>query len=120
MKYLPYPEYPREIPQTGDHSILRLIPPAELQVSDKDLFPAETLVIKPFYMSETPVPNQQYINFLNSVIDRVQVKVSDVYLNDRLVLKLSEKIRAAISNLFLGACSKKNRLLPKNSPQRIA
>lgn len=33
------------------------------------------------------------MDFLNSVIDRARMKDSDVYLDDRLVLKLSEKIR---------------------------
>jgi serine/threonine-protein kinase len=93
VKYLPYPDKPQQISQTGDHSILRLIPPAQLQMEEKNLFPAGALMIKSFYMSETPVTNQQYVDFLNSVIDKVRVKESDVYLEDRLVLKLSEKIR---------------------------
>ncbi len=93
VKYLPSPDAPLQITQPGDHSILRLIPPAEVELRDKDLFPAKTLRIESFYMSETPVTNQQYVNFLNSVIDRVRVEASDVYLDDQLVLKLSEKIR---------------------------
>ena len=93
VKYLPRPDFPVQISDTGDHSILRLIPPAELQVRVRGLFPAETLMIKSFYMSENPVTNQQYVDFLNSVIDRVRVNNSDVYLDDQLVLKLSEKIR---------------------------
>lgn len=65
--------------------------------------------IKSFYMSETPVTNQQYVDFLNSVLDRVRVKESDVYLNDRLVLKLSEKIRGYKPIVF-----ENNRFIIKN------
>jgi serine/threonine-protein kinase len=90
---MPYPDYPMKISDTSDHSVLRLIPPAELQLRDKEIFPAETIAINSFYLSETPVTNQQYVNFLNSVINRVRVEESDVYLDERLVLKLSEKIR---------------------------
>lgn len=93
VKYLPHPDYPKQITKTADHSVLRLIPPAELQIGGNDLFPSETIRIDAFYLAETPVTNQQYTDFLNSVIDRIQVKESDVYLDDRLVLKLSEKIR---------------------------
>jgi len=92
VKYLPYPEHPMQITQTADRSILRLIPPARFQVRDKDLFPVQTISVDSFYMSETPITNQQYVNFLNSIADRVRVEESEVYLDDALVLKLSEKI----------------------------
>ena len=40
-----------------------------------------------------PITNQQNVDFLNINLDKIRAIDSDVYLDDRLILKLIEKIR---------------------------
>jgi hypothetical protein len=76
-----------------DKSILHYIPSTELELVDKNLLGQANIAVGAFYLSETPVTNQQYIAFLNINMNRVKVVDSDVYLDELLVLKISERIR---------------------------
>jgi serine/threonine-protein kinase len=90
---LPYTDLFSPIFRSADKSMLRLIPPAELELAGENLLGSGKVAVAPFYLSESPVTNQQYIGFLNANLDRIRVVESDVLLDERLVLKLSEKIR---------------------------
>jgi hypothetical protein len=89
------PQFRDSIPtiRAKDNSILHFIPPTELELADKNLLGQTNITVKPFYLSETPVTNQQYIAFLNENMNRVKVVDSDVYLDELLVLRISERIR---------------------------
>ncbi|RJQ62943.1 MAG: serine/threonine protein kinase [Desulfobacteraceae bacterium] len=93
IKQTPTPENLKQTLQARDNSVLHLIPPAELELQDAEILGRAKVVLKPFYMAESPVTNQQFVMFLNQIIDRIEVKESSVYLDGTLVLKLSEKIR---------------------------
>jgi eukaryotic-like serine/threonine-protein kinase len=93
VNYLPAAGNLKSVIYNKDRSELRLIPPAELQFADKELLGVPTLTVPPFYISHTPITNQQFVNFLNASIERVTVADGDVFLNEQLVLKISEKIR---------------------------
>jgi len=90
---LPAPGDLKSVIQNKDRSELHLIPPAELRFSDKELLGVQTVTVPAFYISHTPVTNQQFVIFLNANIERVTVTEGDVFLNEQLVLKISEKIR---------------------------
>lgn len=87
------PENLKQILRTRDNSALHLIPSAELELADANEIGPSKISIKPFYMAESPITNQQFVTFLNGIIERIDVKESSVYLEDKLVLKLNEKIR---------------------------
>jgi hypothetical protein len=87
---------PTEIPPTirgKDKSILHLLPGGQLQLADKIAFGNIEPVVMPFYLSETPITNGQYIAFLNDNLDKVKVIDMDVYFDDALVLRIGERIR---------------------------
>jgi len=93
VRYVPQPSDSIQTIRAKDKSILHFIPPTELELVDKNLLGQTNITVTPFYLSETPVTNQQYIGFLNENINRVKVVESDVYLDELLVLKISERIR---------------------------
>jgi serine/threonine-protein kinase len=98
-----YGEYPRGLKQivhADDDSILHLIPSMELERPAGNPFGESRVSSKSFYLSESPVTNQQYVEFLNINLDRVENNASDVLLDGRLILKLSEKIRGYKPILF--------------------
>ena len=98
-----YGEYPKGLKQIvhgADDSILHLIPSMELERPAGNPFKESQGSSKSFYLSETPVTNQQYVEFLNTILDRVENTASDVRLDGRLILKLSEKIRGYQPILF--------------------
>lgn len=98
-----YGEYPRGLKQivpADDDSILHLIPSMELERPAGNPFGESRVSSKSFYLSESPVTNQQYVEFLNTHLDRVKINASDVLLDSRLILKLSEKIRGYKPILF--------------------
>lgn len=98
-----YGEYPKGLQRTihaDDDSILHLIPPMELERPAGDPFGNSRISSKSFYLSESPVTNQQYVEFLNTNLDRVENNASDVRLDGRLILKLNEKIRGYKPILF--------------------
>jgi hypothetical protein len=92
-RYVPQPSDSIQTIRAKDKSILHFIPPTELELVDKNLLGQTNIAVTPFYLSETPVTNQQYIAFLNENMNRVKVVDSDVYLDELLVLRISEKIR---------------------------
>ncbi len=49
--------------------------------------------VKSFYMSETPVTNQQYVDFLNQVLPNIKVEDGHVQHNEKTWLRLGEVIR---------------------------
>ena len=73
-----------------DNSDLHLIPPTELELKNKNVLGSSYIALKAFYLSESPITNQQYVAILKANLDRIQI---DVNLDGRLVLMLSEKIR---------------------------
>lgn len=93
ITYLVYPDTIPETLRSGDGSMLHLIPPASIRFSSNTVLDLKEFSTDPFYLSEMPVTNQQYVDFLNINLDKIRVIDSDVYLDDRLILKLSEKIR---------------------------
>ena len=76
-----------------DNSDLHLIPPIELELKNKNVLGSSHIALKAFYLSESPITNQQYVAILKANLDRIQIDESDVNLDGRLVLMLSEKIR---------------------------
>jgi serine/threonine-protein kinase len=93
VNYLPVPGDLKSVIRAKDKSQLHLIPPAELQLAEKELLGVQKVVVPAFYISHTPITNQQFVNFLNANMDRVTVTEGDVFLDERLALKISEKIR---------------------------
>jgi hypothetical protein len=93
IRPLPYTDSPIASSRSGDKSVLKLVPPAELELADENVLGSKKIMIEAFYLSEAPITNQQYIGFLNSNMDRVKVVDTDVLLDGRLALKISEKIR---------------------------
>lgn len=93
ITYLPYPTTIQGSFRSEDGSTLHLIPPATISFSSSTVFNLKEFSISPFYLSEMPITNQQYIDFLNKNLNRIHVAKSDVYLDNQLILKLSEKIR---------------------------
>ncbi|MFZ2631431.1 MAG: protein kinase [Desulfosalsimonadaceae bacterium] len=90
---LPYPDTLGEISHSEDGSTLHLIPPAELKLSSDNPLGIEKVAIAPFYFSENPITNQQYVAFLNNNINKIKILEKDVYLDSQLILKTSEKIQ---------------------------
>ena len=93
LRYLPFSDSFDPVIRSKDMSTLRLIPPAELENSDGNLLGPGKITIEPFYLSESPITNQQYVDFLNENLSRVKMVDSDVFLEGQLALKISEKIR---------------------------
>ncbi len=96
VEKITYPAYPDTIQESlrsGDGSMLHLIPPATISFSSNTVFNSKEFSTDPFYLSEMPITNQQYVDFLNKNLNRIRVAESEVYLGNRLILKLSEKIR---------------------------
>jgi serine/threonine-protein kinase len=93
VRPLPYTDSPLASSRSGDKSVLKLVPPAEIELADENVLGSKKIMIEAFYLSEAPITNQQYIGFLNSNMDRVKVVDTDVLLDGRLALKISEKIR---------------------------
>jgi serine/threonine protein kinase len=79
--------------QADEHSILHLVPSMELELEPENPFGEEQISIDAFYLSESPITNEQYVEFLNTNLDSIEIVETDVFLGGRFVLKLSEKIR---------------------------
>jgi hypothetical protein len=78
---------------SSEESVLLLIPPIKIELEPESPFGEKQIALNSFYLSENPITNEQYVNFLNSNLDRTEHTENGVYFDDRLVLKLSEKIR---------------------------
>lgn len=88
-----YPDTLENTLRSEGGALLHLIPPATVTFSSSTILGLKEISTEPFYLSDTPVTNQQYVNFLNQNLGRIRVVESEVYLDDRLILKISEKIR---------------------------
>lgn len=96
------PQKLKTILRAEDSSNLHLIPPTELELAGENPLQESRLSIDAVYISENPITNQQYVAFLNTNLDRIDVVDSDVQLEEHLVLKLSEKIRGYKPIVFDG------------------
>lgn len=85
-----------------DNSDLHLIPPIALELKNKNVLGSSDLALNAFYLSENPITNQQFVAFLNANLDRITIQESDVLLDGRLAIKLSEKIRGYKPIVFDG------------------
>ena len=92
----------KQITRARDNSDLHLIPPIELELKNKNVLGSSHIALNAFYLSESPVTNQQYVAFLNANLARIKIEESDVLLDGRLVIKLSEKIRGYKPIVFEG------------------
>jgi serine/threonine-protein kinase len=91
-----YGELPQGLKQlihSDGNSRLHLVPPMELELELENPFGEKKLSLGAFYLAESPVTNEQFIDFLNSIIDKLTIVESDVLLDDQIIIKLSEKIR---------------------------
>ena len=77
----------------SDNSIMQLVPPMKANLQEKTPFNEIEYQLSPFYLSESPITNQQFVSFLNTIIDKLEIKESDLLLDGKIILKLSEKIR---------------------------
>ncbi len=104
VQYQPYPDHLEKSGRAPDNSILHLIPPAEIDVPEgmDGVLESGKRKIDAFYMTESPVTNQQFVAFLNRNLDRIRVVESEVYFDDVPVLRLSEKIRGYKPIVFDG------------------
>ncbi|MDD3815862.1 MAG: SUMF1/EgtB/PvdO family nonheme iron enzyme, partial [Desulfocapsaceae bacterium] len=80
--------------QGKDYDIMRLVPGGEITLP-QDFGPdgGNSVKVKSFYMNETPITNQQYVDFLNKVVSRVRVESDVVRSNDQIWLMLGEVTR---------------------------
>lgn len=87
------PEGRQQLMHGVDNSMLRLVPSVKLELNPQNPFREKQISLDAFYVSESPVTNEQFVDFLNVNIDKLTQADSDVLLGDHLVVKLSEKIR---------------------------
>ena len=102
---LVYGQLPKGFKQTihaDDNSILRVVPPIGMKLMPENPFGEKEISSEAFYLSESPITNDQYVIFLNANIDRIERNDDDIIFNGQLVLKLSEKIRGYKPILFDG------------------
>ncbi|MGB3226223.1 MAG: protein kinase [Desulforhopalus sp.] len=91
-----------DIFHANDNSIMTLIPGLRINLPENTDQSFDEYAVDPFYLSENPITNQQFVAFLNGVIDRLKIQDSDLMLDGKLILKLSEKIREYKPILFDG------------------
>lgn len=96
------PKKQKHIIHAADDSMLRLVPSVELELIPENPFEKDQISTRAFYLSENPITNEQYVDFLNTNIGRVEYIDSEVRIDGRLVLKLSEKIRGYKPIVFDG------------------
>lgn len=78
---------------TDDSSTMHYIPGGYVKYpSDYGSFSEQNMNIKPFYLSSSPVTNQQYVNFLNEVRPRLSIENNVVKLGGKTWLRLGEFI----------------------------
>ena len=85
-----------------DNSIMTLIPGMRIKVLENKEQPFDENGVEPFYLSESPITNQQFVSFVNAIIDKVKIQDSDLMLDEKSILKLSEKIRDYKPIIFNG------------------
>jgi len=79
----------------GENStIFRLVPGGTVALAQNvQEQSGKILEVKSFYMSETPVTNQQYVNFLNQVLSNIKVEDGHVLRGENVWLRLGEVMR---------------------------
>jgi len=76
----------------GENSTaFRMIPGGEIALVQQG--GRKTLKVEPFYLSETAVTNQQYVDFLNQVLSRIRLQDGHVIHKGETWLRLGEVIR---------------------------
>lgn len=82
-----------EIP-ASDGSVMKLIPGGSFWVPKGfDNGPPRTVKLPPFYMDISPVTNQQFVDFLNSIRKELTVEDGAVRKNGRILLYLGEALQ---------------------------
>ncbi|MBW2347641.1 MAG: protein kinase [Deltaproteobacteria bacterium] len=82
---------------------LHLIPGGTVGLPNASGFPEmNSITLKPFYMDETLVTNHQYVDFLNRVISRIQVKEDVVKSKRRIWLLLGEVLEGYEPVIYRG------------------
>lgn len=72
----------------------RMIPGGKITLAKKSQEGAqETLTLEPFYLNETPVTNQQYVDFLNQVLSSIRLENGHIIHEDKTWLRLGEVVR---------------------------
>ncbi len=85
-----------------DNSMLRLVPSMDLKLGPENPFGEKKIALEAFYLSESPVTNEQFVDFLNVNIGKITHDDNDVLLDGHLIVKLSEKIRGYKPIIFDG------------------
>ena len=74
-----------------DFDTMHLVPGGKLTLPDAfGAGGAVTVDVKPFYMNETTITNQQYVNFLNKALPRIRVENGVVLGDDKIWLMLGQ------------------------------
>jgi formylglycine-generating enzyme required for sulfatase activity len=75
-------------------TIFRFIPGGRFTLkSNSKQQSGEPLQVEDFYVSETPVTNQQYVDFLNEFLPQIRMEEGQIFYKDKLLLKLGKVIR---------------------------
>ena len=97
-------EMPKGLPvqiSARDGSILKLIPGGQFYVpAGFDEKGARSVKLKPFYMDETPVTNQQFVDFLNAISKDLKVADGAVKENERILLYLGQVMQGYESIVY--------------------
>lgn len=90
--------------EAPDGSTLRLIPGGTLRLPSgfNNGTKEETVTIKPFYMDQTQITNDQYVRFLNQVLSMVHVEKGVVKSGDNIWLYLGDVMEGYEPIVFSG------------------
>ncbi len=101
---LPLPQGMKEVYREKDGSMMHLLPSLSMDYNDSSTEDGEKLenAINAFYISESPVTNQQFVAFLNANLSVTLIAKNEVFIDGHLILKLSEKIRGYKPIVFDG------------------
>jgi formylglycine-generating enzyme required for sulfatase activity len=76
-----------------DGTVLRLIPGGGFYVPEGfDEYGPRKVQIQPFYMDETPITNQQFVNFLNQIRSDINIEDGAVKKGKKIYLYLGEAL----------------------------
>ncbi len=86
-------KYPAKL-QTIDGTIMRLVPGGTFWMPGGfDRSASGIVKVEPFYMDETPVTNQQFVDFLNEIRGDLTVEDGAVKRDDKIYLYLGEALQ---------------------------
>lgn len=90
-------KYPEDVPMeasTPDGTVLRLVPGGDFRLPVYITGSAEVNVrVNPFYMDKTPVTNQQFVEFLNTISEGLTVEDEAVKKDGAIYLYLGEAVQ---------------------------